>query len=309
MDLARLDLNLLVVFDAMMTRRSVTLAGESIGLSQPAMSAAVARLRAAFDDPLFVRSGAQMKPTPRALELADPVRNVLEQVRRDIVQRPRFSPETTDRTFTLIMPDIGEINFVPRLLARLSEAAPKARLKTITRPRAAAAEALESGAAELAIGYFPDLQTAGFFQQKLFDNRHVCIVRRDHPTIGESLTLKAYLAASHAFVRPEGRQHLYEQFLQQRGLQPRQVLELAHFMSLLEVIEASDLIATVPLDVARVCVRHGNIRQLEVPIDAPVIPVYQFWHGLFHKDPANQWLRGVVQALFGDARHRRATPR
>lgn len=300
MDLARLDLNLLVVFDAMLNHRSVTLAGESIGLSQPAMSAAVARLRSTFGDPLFVRSGAQMKPTPRALEMAGPVHSVLEQVKRDIVQRSRFAPETTDRTFTLIMPDIGEINFVPRLLEHLAAAAPKARLKTMTRPRAAAAEALESGAAELAIGYFPDLQTAGFYQQKLFDNPHVCLVRSDHPEIGETLTLKAYLAASHAIVRPEGRQHVHEQFLHQRGLEPRVLLELAHFMSLLEVIESSDLIATVPLDVARVCCRHGRIRQLEVPIESPVIPVYQFWHRLFHKDPANLWLRGVVHSLFAD---------
>jgi DNA-binding transcriptional LysR family regulator len=298
MELPRLDLNLLVVFDAMMTARSVTLAGEAIGLSQPAMSAAVARLRAAFDDPLFVRSGAQMKPTPRALELAGPIRGVLERVQREIVQRTRFAPETADRTFTIIMPDIGEHNFVPRLLARLRAEAPNARLKTITLPRAAAAEAIESGVAELAIGYFPDLQTAGFYQQKLFDNPHVCIVRSDHPAVGETLTSKAYLAASHAIVRPEGREHVYERFLEQRGLKLDVVLVLSHFMSLVEVIETSDLIATVPLDVARLCCSRGRIRQFDVPVESPVIPVYQFWHTLFHKDEANQWLRSILHSLF-----------
>lgn len=298
MELARLDLNLLVVFDAMMNHRSVTLAGESIGLSQPAMSAALRRLRAAFGDPLFVRSGVRMNPTPRAMALAEPVRGVLAWVRRDIVQQVQFTPETTHRTFTLIMPDIAEMNFVSRLLERLSAQAPHARLKTITRARSAAAEALETGAAELAVGYFPDLQTAGFYQQKLFDNPHVCIVREDHPTIGTSLTQAEYLAASHVIVRPEGRLHVFEQFLHQHGLQPRVLAELAHFMSLLEVIERTDLIATVPLDVARMCCRHGRIREMPVPFDSPVIPIYQFWHGLYHRDPANMWLRGLVQGVF-----------
>lgn len=296
MDLHRLDLNLLVVFDAMVSHRSVTLAGEAIGLSQPAMSAALSRLRKAFDDPLFVRHGTQMLPTPRALELAQPVQGVLERVRRDILQRPRFAPERTERTFTLITPDIGEIVFVPPLLARLATLAPAARLKTITRPRAAAAEALASGEADLAIGYFPDLQVAGFYQQKLFDSPHVCLVRDDHPTVGAKLSWKAYQAAPHALVRPEGRQHVFEQFLQQRGVQLHVVVELAHFMSLTEVLAQTDLIATVPQDVARLCCRHARLRTVPLPVEAPVIPVHQFWHGLNQRDAGHAWLRGVVQA-------------
>jgi len=298
MDMKAVDLNLLVAFDAMVEQRNVTRAGEAIGLSQPAMSAAVARLRALFDDALFVRSGAEMKPTPRALELAAPVRRVIDTVRTDILQRSAFDPATTDRTFTIITPDIGEINFVPRLLARFAEAAPAAHLRAVARPRLAAAEGLESGSAELAVGYFPDLQKAGFYQQKLFDNPHVCLVRRDHPTIGSRLTLKEYLAASHAVVRPDGREHVFEQFIQQRGLQRRVLVELSHFMSLLPVIEGSDMVATVPRDLADVCLRYGRLRAVEPPIKSPVIAVHQFWHARFHKDPAIVWLRGIVQSLF-----------
>jgi DNA-binding transcriptional LysR family regulator len=298
MDMKAIDLNLLVVFDAMVTQRSVTRAGEAIGLSQPAMSAAVARLRTLFDDALFVRSGAEMKPTPRALELAEPVRRVIDTVRTDILQRSGFDPATTERTFTIITPDIGEINFVPRLLARFAQEAPSAHLRAVARPRLAAAEGLESGSAELAVGYFPDLQKAGFYQQKLFDNPHVCIVRRDHPTIGQRLTMKEYLAASHAVVRPDGREHVFEQFIQQRGLQRRVAVELSHFMSLLPVIEGSDMIATVPRDLADVCLRYGALRIVEPPVKSPVIAVHQFWHARFHKDPAIVWLRGVVRSLF-----------
>src|SRR5262245_6533419 len=133
MDVRAIDLNLLVVFAAMVEHRSVTRAGEAIGLSQPAMSAAVARLRSLFDDALFVRSGAEMKPTPRALEVAEPVRRVIETVRTDILQRTQFDPATTERTFTLLTPDIGEINFVPRLLARLATLAPHANLRALAR--------------------------------------------------------------------------------------------------------------------------------------------------------------------------------
>ena len=298
MDIRSIDMNLLVVFDAMIEHRSVTRAAEAIGLSQPAMSAAVSRLRGWFDDPLFVKTGAEMKATPRALALAKPVRSVIDTIKGEILQRSGFDPAKTDRTFTIITPDIGEVNFLPRLLARIAETAPGAKLRAISKSRPAAAEALEAGAAELAIGYFPDLHRAGFFRQKLFDSPHVCIVRAAHPGVGAKLTLKQYMALSHVVVQPEGREHVFELFLRQRGIKRRVLLELSHFMSLLPVIESSDLIATVPSDLAAVCSRYGNIRRVEVPIKSPVIAVHQFWHRRFHKDPANIWMRGVVQSLF-----------
>ncbi len=299
MDIRSIDMNLLVVFDAMIEHRSVTRAAEAIGLSQPAMSAAVSRLRTWFDDPLFVKTGAEMKPTPRALTLARPVRQVIETIKDEILQRSGFDPQKTDRTFTIMTPDIGEANFVPKLLARISEMAPNARLRAVSRSRPAAAESLESGEAELAIGYFPDLHKAGFFKQKLFESPHVCVVRADHPAVGKKLTMKQYLALSHAVVQPEGREHVFDLFLGQKGMQRKVLLELSHFMSLLPVIETSDLIATVPLDLAMICQRYANIKIVESPITSPVIAVHQFWHRRFNKDPANVWLRGVVHSLFG----------
>ena len=306
MDMRSIDLNLLTVFDAMIEHRSVTRAAESLGLSQPAMSAAVGRLRVCFNDPLFVKTGAEMKATPRAIALAKPVRNVIETVRGEILQLSRFDPEKADRTFTVMTPDIGEVNFLPKLLAQLALGAPLARLRAISRSHPAAAASLEAGESELAIGYFPDLHKAGFFKQKLFDSPHVCIVRASHPSVKQSVTLKQYLALSHVVVRPEGREHVFDRFLQQRGMQRRIALELSHFMSLLPVIEGSDLIATVPADLADVCRRYANIRLVDVPIKSPVIPVHQFWHRRLHKDAANNWLRGVVQSLFGVQPQRRA---
>ena len=167
MNIAAVDLNLLVAFHAMLEHRNVTRAGEAIGLSQPAMSAAVRRLRLLLEDPLFIRAGLEMKPTPRALQLSAAVRQVIQTVQSEILQPAQFEACSSNRTFTVLMPDIGEANFLPRILAMLTRDAPQLKLCTLAMPRHAAAESLESGAADLAMGYFPDLQKAGFFQQRL----------------------------------------------------------------------------------------------------------------------------------------------
>jgi len=298
MDIRAVDLNLLVVFDAMVEHRSVTRAAEALNLSQPAMSAAVARLRILFDDPLFVRAGAEMRPTPRAMELSSPVRQVVRTIQAEILQRQAFDPAVSPRTFTLLTPDIAEVNFLPRILACLAREAPHVNIRTLAMPRHAAAESLESGAAELALGYFPDLQKAGFFQQRLIRNSHVCLVRKNHPTIGARLTLPQFLAASHAVVKPDGREHVFEQFLQKKGIQRRVLVELSHFMSLLPIVESSDVIATVPRDLAEFCAKHGAVRHVATPMKSPVIDVHLFWHRRFQKDPAHAWLRDAIHKLF-----------
>jgi DNA-binding transcriptional LysR family regulator len=299
MDITKVDLNLLVTFHSMVEHRSVTRAGEAIGLSQPAMSAALNRLRVLFSDPLFVKTGSQMEPTQRAQDLAPHVQRVMETVKTEILNSSAFDPATSERVYTLITPDIGEIHFVPPLLAHLSAVAPRLRLRIVSRPRLAASEALATGAADLALGYFPDLDGAEFFRQKLFDNHHVCIVRQGHPHAGSApLSVEAYLAMRHVVVRPEGRAHVFEQYLQQQGLKRDVALEISHFMSLPPIIESSDLIATVPRDLADICSRYAQLRILETPVQAPVIPVYQFWHRRAHKDAATVWLRASIQSLF-----------
>ncbi|MFN7042663.1 MAG: LysR family transcriptional regulator [Acidovorax temperans] len=300
MDLRGFDLNLLIVFNALAQHRSVTRAGESIGLSQPAMSAALARLRLLLGDPLFVKTGPEMRPTPRAAQLVAPVRQALEIVKGEVLLTQAFDPATSTRTFSILTPDIGESNHIPRLLSLLSAEAPGVNIKVLSMPRHAAFEALEAGVVDLAVGYFPDLQREGLFVQRLFRNEHFCMVRRDHPVIGEKLSLKQFMAADHATVRPEGREHVFEHYLHARGIQPRVRLEVAHFMSLLPIISTSDLIATVPRDLAEVCVRYGNIRMLPTPFKVPAIEIHQFWHPRVHKDIAHQWLRGAMRRLFPD---------
>ncbi len=298
MDSLSADLNLLKVFDAMLKHRHVTRAGEALGLSQPAMSAALGRLRALFDDPLFVRSGTEMKPTPRAQALEPTVRGVMQSIATELLQPVAFEPATSTRAFHLLTPDIAEANFLPRVLAHLSQHAPGVRLQTLALPRHAAAEALESGAAEFALGYFPDLERGGFVRQRLFRTGHVCVVRSGHPVIGERMTQAQFLKAAHAVVRPDGREHVFEQFLARQGLVRHVAVELSHFMSLLPIVESSDLVATVPRDLAEMFLRHGQVRLVETPMKSPVIDVNLFWHQRFQRDKAHAWLRALVQQLF-----------
>ena len=300
MDIKNVDLNLLVLLDTMMERRSVTRAAEALGLSQPATSAALARLRLVFGDPLFVKVGSAMQPTPRTLKLAAPVRRVIAAIQEDILQPSAFNPSQSDKTFNLIAPDIAEVILLPRLLQSLCVQAPGVKLRVSSMPRLVAAQALESGQAELALGYFPDLQKAGFFQQRLFKHRYVGIVRKNHPFIGSRLTMKAYLGAPHAVVAPEGREHAVERFLKLKNLKRNVVLELSHFMSLSSIIASSDLLATVPDDLANLFVEQGGVRMVELPVAVPQVEVHQFWHQRMHKDAANMWFRGLVSATLKD---------
>ena len=300
MNIADLDLNVLVVFDAMLQYQSVTRAGHALDLSQPAMSAALAKMRAQLGDPLFVRTGHGMRPTPRALQLAEPVKRILEMVRLDVLQQPAFDPATARRTFTVITPDIGETVFVPKILAYAQTHAPRIAIRSMAISSEGAGEALELGLADLAIGYFPDLAKPGFYQQRLFKNSFVCMVRADHPRIRGSLTSDEFLRESHALVRPAGRTHLFEQFLHSKNIKLDVRAELSHFASLLTIISSSDLIATVPRDIGHVFATLAKVQLLDLPLQPPSFHLMQHWHTVAHTDPANIWFRQMVKTLFED---------
>ena len=301
MDINKVDLNLLLVFSAMLQHQNVTRAGQAIGMSQPAMSTALARLREMFSEPLFVRSAGGMKPTPRAIELADPVHRVLDLIRGEIMQTSRFDPRQTARTFTISTADIGEIVFLPKVLKQFSAEAPRADLRSLTLPSRVVEENLESGNLDLAVGYFPDLTKATIFQQRLYRYSFVCIARADHPSIGARITLKQFLAANHAIVRADGRNRgIVEQMLQKKGLKRRVQLQVSHFTSLPTIVTDTDLIATVPRSVGEHFAKLGNIKLIETPIRTPLNHIKQYWHRRFHRDPANIWLREMMAKLLHD---------
>ncbi|HSW15830.1 MAG TPA: LysR family transcriptional regulator [Ramlibacter sp.] len=300
MDILHLDLKLLVAFEAVLTQHNVTAAAESIGLSQPAMSTCLGKLRKVLNDPLFVRTSRGMEPTPFATELADPIRHALHLIRQTLSRDKHFDPATSTRTFRIVMTDIGERVFLPTLLRRLSDVAPGVNLHTVQLPVKEMREALESGEMDLAVGFIPDL-AAGYYQQRLYNRSYVCVARSDHPHIGGTLSLKQYLAASHAIVSSPGTGHdVVERVLAEKGLQRRIALHVTHFLAIPLIVANTDLVVTIPTMLAESYLPTSNIKLLTPPLKMPIYAIKQYWHERFHEDPANRWLRELLCELFRD---------
>ena len=299
----RLDLNLLPLAVALFEERAVGKVASRLKMSQPAVSAALARLRKAFDDPLFVRTGSGMEPTPRMQALVGPAREVLTRVERDVLSGLAFNPATAQAPFTFALSDIGEMVFLPRILERLQRYSPLAPVRSVTPPPYELRKGLETGDIDLAVGYFPDLEKTNFFQQRLFTHRFCCLLRADHPIRSEQLSTKQFLELKHVAVHSEGRsQELFERFLVRKKLRPNVVLVTPHFMSLPVIIAKSDLVATVPHALGMLFSGQGtNIKAVLPPaLDIPRIVLKQHWHRKAHHDPRNQWLRLMVSNLFSE---------
>ncbi len=297
------DLNLLRVVVALYDARSVSRAAQHLGISQPAVSTALGRLRRAFGDPLFVKTAQGMSPTARSHALAAAAREALARIASDVLSESAFDPATTTRAFTLALSDVGEMVFLPRILERLRQQAPQAALRSVSPPPAQIEHGLESGEIDLAIGYFPDLKSSAFYQQRLLTHRFVCLLRADHPIRASRLTPEQFLALGHAVVRAEGRsQEIFEKYLARRKIARRIVLSTPHFMSIPTVIGKSDLVVTLPHAIGLFFSQTGaNIRIVEPPYALPRIELRQHWHRNAHHDPKNKWLRRLVAALFSDA--------
>lgn len=297
---ADFDLNLLPIAVALYDQRSVSRAAEKLGMSQPAVSAALAKLRKAIGDPLFVRTSRGMEPTPRAQTLVGPAREALLQIDEKVLSDTSFDPLSTRRTFKLSMSDFGEIVFLPRLMEVMAELAPNVSLQSRSLSASQSATALENGEIDLAVGYIPDLKHGNYYQQRLFTNSFACLVRAGHPVTKEPLTLEMYQTLKHAAVVTQGRHHeVFESFLEKRGIHRDVVLYTAHFTGMPRIICHSDLVVTIPQAVAVNCARiTPGIRVVEPAFEMPEMDVKQHWHRRFHKDPRSKWLRGVLLQIF-----------
>lgn len=294
-----LDLRLLPVLAALSDHRSVSDAAASLGMTQPQMSIALNRLRQYFNDPLFIRSAHEMRPTPRATTLVEATRQILFRIERDLAPDQSFDPAATQRPITLAMTDAGEMVFLPRLFNALKRAAPQAIVHSVSPPARQVSEGLETGDIDLAIGYFPDLQRSNFFQQSLFADGFATLVRRDHPVDGR-LSLEQYLGHDHAMVRSMLRsQEVVERELARRRLRRHVALVIPHVTSLPVIVAQTDLLVTLPGSVARYFTRLGeNLRIVGSPLELPTIELKQHWHRRFHDDARSRWLRQLVAATF-----------
>ncbi|MFS8980475.1 LysR family transcriptional regulator [Cupriavidus necator] len=295
-----IDLKLLRLLTQIHALGSVSKAAEAVHLSQPAASLALGRLRRILGDPLFVRGVGGMLATTRCEEVVAAGREALLLIDDAVKPPPSFDPSTALRNFVVTLSDIGEVVFLPRLMAHLSRHAPKCNLRSRALSARELPQALESGEVEMAVGFFPDLEKPGFFMQRLFEHRFVCLIRKDHPRVkGDKIPLSVFLDLPHAVVEPEGRSHeLFEDLLRKKGLERRVQLGIPHFMSVPAIIATTDMIVTVPRAVAEYFVRFGELRIVHPPINTQPYALKQHWHARFNGDPALKWLRGEIANLF-----------
>jgi DNA-binding transcriptional LysR family regulator len=295
------DLNLLLAFEALFRHGSVTRAAAQIGLSQSAMSSALGRLRKQFDDPLFVNTRSGMLPTPRALELAPPLMEALAMVRGAIGSREVFEPRTSTRTMRVYMTDVGEMVLLPRLMRHLHAHAPSMRIETAQLQAAELAVRMETGDIDLAVGYLPQL-TGKVRRARLFEEHYVCMTRPDHPLGRRSaLTLKEFVGARHVLIASMGSGHqALERALADKGVHDNVALRVPHFVVVPLIVAGTDLVVSLPNQVAKFSASIAKVKVHPLPIAVPSFDVSLYWHERMENDTANQWLRAALVELFGD---------
>lgn len=293
------DLNLLRVLVALAATRNVTQAAQALDMSQSGFSTALARLRRDLNDPLFVRTPAGMCPTPRAEQAIATAQDVLARVAESVLRQPEFDPLSSRTVFRLAMTDVAEIVFLPRLLQHLQQQAPQVTVVSTALDTESLKQAMARREIDLALGYFPDLDGASAFQQKLYTHTYACIVRRGHPVAESGITPRSYAEIGHVVVSSPARSSsLFERFLERQAIKRRIVLQTPHHLSLPSIVESTDLLATVPLATGGRFAQLGLIELLPLPFTPPSFAVQQHWHPLVHHDARNCWLRQQVAQLF-----------
>ena len=296
MDIRNVDLNLLVALDALLAERSVSRAAVRLHLSQPAASALLARLRELFGDPLLLRSARGMLPTPRALELLGPVRQVLDAIETIVQPRAAFDAARAVCTFTLSASDYVEYALLPTLADYLEHKAPGVRLEVRPLDLQSVAKQMESGDVDLCI---TGLQNAmpGLHVRPLYTERMVSVVRRDHPGAGARLTLDKFCSLEHIRVSVPGSgfSARIDAALAALGRKRHVRLAVPHFLMVPEIVARSDMISALPERLARGYAK--KLRIFEPPLDLESFSVGEIWHDRTERDPAQQWLRDVLLEL------------
>jgi DNA-binding transcriptional LysR family regulator len=299
MDFHGIDLNLLAAFDALLEERNVTRAAARVGVSQPAMSAALSRLRTLFEDPLFLRSAEGLLPTPRARDLAGPVSQALRQLEAVLVKKPEFDPGKVTMDFTLGLSDYPAFVLLPALLSALEKKAPgvSLRVRSFT-SRDSAVDLLDAGMIDAAVGVPPTHTESRILTRAVLRDDFVTIVRRDHPSARRGMNMKTFLSLSHVLASPEGDRHgLVDEALAQLGKRRTLALTLPQMFAVPGVVAQTQMTATVMKRVAL----HSSARRMLVlfppPVALPEIVFDLIWHRRSDAHPAQMWLRALLEAL------------
>ena len=299
MHIEKLDLNLLRLFDAVFRARSVSRAAEALGLTQPAASHGLTRLRLLLGDALFTRTPGGVAPTPRAERLAVPVQAALAMLQQALAEPERFDPATSRKLFRIHMSDIGEGRFLPALMARLRELAPGVRVETMPLATADIAAALDGGRVDFAFGFLPRVKDTQ--RAQLLKDRYIVLLRQGHPFAKRRRSGQALLEALHELDYVAVRTHADTlRILQLLNLEDRVRLTTEHFMVLPAIVRATDLAVVMPRNIARGFAEAGGYAIVEPPFPLRDFTVALHWSKRFEADPANRWLRQVIAALFSE---------
>lgn len=299
-NLRSLDLNLLVAFEALMAERSVSRAARRIGLSQPAMSGALARLRSLFDDQLLVRGDGQMRPTPRAESLEGPVREALALIRSSLAAAESFDPAIARRGFTLAMSSFAASVCLPILVPRVEAEAPGIDIRVRGIEDGDMTEPLTSGAADVAVCYCPKLPSQ-LMGEPIVTERFVSAVCRDNPEVGERLTLERYVALNHLLVSPKGDPvGKVDHLLARHGLRRRVAVTVPSFLVVPFVLPGTRLVATLA---ARAVsgIAGQRLKVVEPPLEMTGFEVHMVWDRSRDRDPALIWLRDQLRAAAAES--------
>lgn len=297
-----IDLNLLSVFQEVYRERQISAAARRLGLTQSAVSNALARLRKTFGDELFVRTARGMQPTPLAQQMAEPIGAALAQVALALSQRSRFDPGTSARRFTLAMTDVGEVYFMPTLIERCRALAPNVEIASTRANGLTLKDDMESGRVDLAIGAFDDVSEA-LYQRQLFRQRFVAMFRKDHPLGRGTVDLARFAAATHLIV--DAAQSPYDRInalLAKAGVgaQEQGKYRVPHFTAVPYIVATSELVVTVPQKLAESAAGPFGLQWIEPPLRLPTLQTNVFWHRRFNHDPGIQWLRGLIAEVFAE---------
>jgi DNA-binding transcriptional LysR family regulator len=296
----QLDFRLLTLLLTLYEERSVTAAAKKLGMSQPAFSKALSRLRKLLRDDLFVKVGYGMVPTPRVNSLIEPAREVVMRLQRQILAQPDFDAAIGNGKFTFALTELGEMCCFPKILKALRSISPRATARSVSPPDRELLYGLETGEIDIAVGFFPELERNSIFQQRLLRIRAVCLLRADHPIKGAELSLDQYLALGHINVSgPRGGGATLERSLRRQPWRENRKVEVVAtcFASLPSILQQSDLAATVWQPPAiNFCSSNQNLKIMELPFSATADFV-QHWHARYQNDDRNRWIRRLVKSV------------
>jgi DNA-binding transcriptional LysR family regulator len=297
-DIVDIDLNLLVVFHQMFQARHVSTVAKRLGVSQPTVSNALARLRRTFGDELFVRTAQGMQPTPYAQRISEPIAYALASVTQALNQEERFDPGSSERRFVIAMTDVGEIHFMPALVERCGRTAPHVGISSVRASAVNWQQEMETGQIDLAIGAFADVAES-LYHRRLFSQNYVTMFRKGHRFGERKVDLKEFLGAQHLFVT--SRESPYDQInarLEKAGIARSVHFQVPHFTAVPYIISTTDMVVTVPSKLAEQACGPFGLDFIQPPLRLPALHTNIFWHRRYNQDSGNQWLRGLIAECF-----------